>query len=134
MKTSIKFLAIVCTFFLASSFTVQEVYHGHWERLGSKKVDFRLDKDVFHVGMHEGAFRKLKLEVTGGSINVHQVMIEYANGTRDKFPVKQSFNKGQGSRVLDLPGNKRIIKDITLWYDTKNRSRKKATVHIFGKH
>ncbi len=134
MKSSISLFALISTLFFASSFTVQEACHGRWEKLGSKKVDYRLDKDVIQVGYHKGGFKQLKMEVTGGTVNVHQVTIAYGNGQKDKIRVQQSFKKGQKSRVLDLPGNKRAIKSITLWYDTKNRSRKKASVHIFGKH
>ena len=38
------------------------------------------------------------------------------------------------SRIIDLEGGKRIIKDITLWYDTKNRAKRRATVHLYGRH
>ncbi len=105
-----------------------------WEKLGSRKVDYGLDKDVIQVGAHEGAFTKLKIQVMGGALNMHKVVVEYGNGTKDELEVKQNFDKNSGTRVIDLEGNKRIIKDITFWYDTKNAAKGKATVIVFGKH
>ena len=104
-----------------------------WQRLGSKKVQFRIDRDVIQVGAAEGGFTKLKIQVTGGNLNMHRIVVEYGNGAKDEIEVRHQFTRGTGSRVLDLRGKGRIIKDITFWYDTKNISRRRATVHVFGK-
>ena len=32
-----------------------------WEKLGSRKVNFGLERDTLPVGAHEGAFTKLKV-------------------------------------------------------------------------
>ena len=34
---------------------------GSWEKLGSRKVNFTLDKDVIQLGAKEGAFSKLMI-------------------------------------------------------------------------
>lgn len=105
-----------------------------WERLGSRKVDFGLDKDTIVVGAHEGAFTKLKIEVRGGSLNMHRMVVHFKNGDKQEVQLKHNFVKGNGSRIIDLKGNKRLIKKITFHYDTKNNSKKKATIHVFGRH
>ncbi len=105
-----------------------------WERLGSRKVNFGIDKDVIAVGAHDGAFTKLKIEVRGGAINMHKMIVHFANGTEQNVELKHNFEKGGGSRIIDLAGNKRIIKSITFFYDTKNHANSKATVHVFGRH
>ena len=107
---------------------------GAWEKLGKKTVNFKLDKDVLHVGTHEGSFKILKLEVTGGSVNMHKMVVHYGNGNKETIHHRQTFRKGSDSRNIDLSGNNRIIKQITFFYDRINASRKKATVHVFGKH
>jgi hypothetical protein len=106
----------------------------NWEKLGSKKVNFRLDRDVIQVGAKDGRFSKLKIEVTGGSLNMKKMVVEYRNGDKENIQLKNSFGKKSGSRVIDLKGNKRIIKDITFVYDSVNRPGHKATIHVFGKH
>ena len=105
-----------------------------WEHLGSRTVNYRLDKDVMHVGAREGGFTKLKIKVTGGNLQMHRMVVEYGNGHKEKIHLKHYFGKGSTSRIIDLNGGRRVIKDITIWYDTKNFSRRKAKVHIFGRH
>jgi len=61
------------------------------------------------------------------------MVVEYGNGSKDNISLKHNFRKGSDTRVIDLEGGKRIIKDITFWYDTKNLSSKKAKVDVFGK-
>lgn len=134
MKTSVKYLFLASIFLLATSFTLSETSVAKWVKLGSKKVSYKLDRDVLRVGAQDGRFTKLKIEVTGGKVNMHKMIVEYGNGTKDNIPLRHSFDRKSGSRVIDLEGYKRVIKDITFFYDTKNRSRNKATVHVFGKH
>ena len=133
MKTSLSLFALVFSLLIGSSFTSSDAIYSDWEKLGSKKISYKLDKDVIHVGANDGTFKKLKIKVTGGSINMHKMVVEYGNGTFDNIPLKHTFKKGSDSRVIDLEGGKRIIKDITFLYDTKNMSKKKAMIHIFGK-
>ena len=106
----------------------------NWEHLGSRKVNYRVDKDVIRVGAHEGGFTKLKIKVSHGSLNMHRMIVEYGNGSKDVVPLKFQFRRGSDTRVIDLKKGKRIIKDITFWYDSKSFSRHRATVHVFGRH
>lgn len=127
MKTHLFVLALLSLF-------VMSVAPPKWERLGSRKVNFGLDVDTIPVGAHEGAFTKVKIEVRGGSLNMHRMVIHFKNGENHEVQLKHNFSKGSGSRIIDLPGNKRIIKSITFHYDTKNMARSRATVHVFGRH
>ena len=133
MKTTFKLLGFIMIMFIGSSFTAENSLVGDWKKLGSKKVSYKLDRDVIHVGAKERGFTKLKVVVSGGKLNMHKMVVEYGNGSKDNIPLKHTFKKGSDSRVIDLQGGKRVIKDITFWYDTKNASRKKAKVHVFGK-
>lgn len=127
-----KFLSLLFTAFLFFSF--QGVAQGNWEKLGSRVVNFGLDKDIIPVGAHEGAFTKLKIVVKGGAINMHKMKVHYMNGETQNIALKHNFSKQSASRVIDLKGNKRLIKKITFFYDTKNLARKRATVHVLGRH
>jgi len=112
-------------------------FNGHsqtWERLGNRVVNYGLDKDDIFVGAHEGAFTKIKVEVSGGALNMHRMIVHYMNGSKQEISLKHNFNKKSSSRVIDLKGNKRLIKKITFVYDTKNLARAKAKVHVFGRH
>jgi len=125
--------SIICVGLL-SFVNIKEMQQGTWERLGSRKVNYGLDHDIIPVGLFKGTFTKLKIKVMGGSLNMHRMVVTYGNGAKDQIPLKHTFIRGAESRVIDLKGNKRIIKSITLWYDSKGFSRRRATFHIFGRH
>ena len=103
-----------------------------WERLGVRKVNFGIDKDVISLGIVDARFTKLKVDVTG-SLNMHKMKVHYGNGTSQEISIKHNFIKGSNSRVIDLKGNKRIIKKVEFWYDTKNKAKRKATLKLFGR-
>lgn len=134
MKTILKYSFIALLGISLFSFTNAHKSSKDWDFLGSRTVNFSLDKDVLEVGSKEGAFTKLMLKVNRGSLNLHKVIVSYGNGSRDEINVKHEFKKGSTSRVLDLNGKGRIVKKITFWYDTKNRSSRKATVQVYGRH
>ena len=40
------------------------------------------------------------------------MVVTYANGVADTIPVRHIFKEGSLSRIIDLPGRKRIIRKI----------------------
>lgn len=105
-----------------------------WEKLGTRTVDQRLDKDVIAVGARKGGFTKLKVAVRGGAINMHKMVITYKNGTKENINLRHNFGPKSASRVIDIRGGKRFIQKITFFYDTKGITPGKAVVHVFGRH
>ncbi|WP_299217023.1 DUF2541 family protein [uncultured Aquimarina sp.] len=128
-KIALPFLIII--FLVGSSFTS---YIAKWEHLGSRTVNYKIDRDVIKVTALDGVFKKLKVKVTNGSLNMHRIVVEYGNGEKQVIQVRKKIKKGGATRLIDLKGNKRIIRDITFFYDTKNLSRNRAKIHVFGKH
>ena len=86
------------------------------------------------VGAKDGGFTKLKVMVTGGALNMHRMVITYMNGTKEEIHLRNSFARGTTSRVIDIKGGQRLIKNIKFVYDTKNLARKKAKIHVYGRH
>lgn len=127
-----KILSLLFTAFLFLSFS--SIAQGKWEKLGTRIVNYGLDKDVIPVGGREGNFTKLKVVVKGGAVNMHRMTVHYMNGEVEKVALKHNFSKASATRTIDLKGHKRKIKKITFFYDTKNLARKRATVHVFGRH
>ncbi len=125
------FIFGLVNFDLASS---NPVLLGDWVKLGSKKVNFKVEKDLMTVGVKEGGFVSLKIVVTEGSLNMHRMVVHYGNGTNEPIELRNNFTKDSGSRIIDLKGKKRIITKIVFWYDTKDMANNRATVTVFGKH
>lgn len=117
------------------SFSLAELQSSRpWELLGVKKVDYALDRDEVLVTAREGTFTGLKIRVKRSPINLHKIVVHYGNGQVDEIEVRTNIRAGGETRVLDLPGNRRVIQKVVFWYDTKNLARGKGLVELWGRH
>lgn len=87
-----------------------------WVKLGEREVNGRVDHDKIDVGRYEGAFTKLTLYVEKSEMELLDFEITFGNGERFHPEVKHFFREGTRTRVIDLPGDKRIIRNINLRY------------------
>ncbi len=129
---SIKFFLAVLIGTSAMSFTLE--HDGRWELLGSRRINYQVDRDEILVTRAEGVFSAIQLRVKRSPINMHKLAVHYGNGEVDEIDLRESFRAGSSSRVIDLPGNKRIIKKVVMWYDTKNLAAGKGVVELWGRH
>ena len=128
-----KILSVLFTAFMFISLSGFSQKRVKWEKLGVRAVDYKIDKDDIHVGAKEGGFTKLKVVVAGGALNMHKMVVTYMNGEKEDIALRHNFKKGSGSRIIDLNGGKRLIKNIRFFYDTKNLAKSKAKVIVFGR-
>jgi hypothetical protein len=137
MKIQLFFTALAATLALTfQSFTTLPVSATMrpWELLGTKKVNYGLDRDEIDVTAREGSFTGIQLRVKRSPINMHKVAVHFGNGEVQEFELRDNFRAGSESRILDLPGNKRVIRKIVIWYDTKNLAVGKGVVEVWGRH
>ncbi len=87
-----------------------------WVKLGEREVNGRVDHDRIEVGRYEGKFSKLTLYVENSEIELLDFEITFGNNERVRPGVKHFFKEGQRTRVIDLPGDDRVIKEINLKY------------------
>jgi len=130
MKIRLFFTAMAAL--IAMSFSSFE--NRPWELLGVRKINHGLDRDEIIVTRAEGVFSAVQLRIKRSPINMHKLAIHYGNGEVDEIELRENYRAGSQSRVIDLPGNKRIIQKVVLWYDTKNLARGKGVVELWGKH
>jgi hypothetical protein len=104
---------------------------GDWEKLGSRQVDFGLDKDEIRCA-HEGRFNAIKIDVDDGNLEMYNLRIEFANGEHFSPDIRYKFGQGERSRTIDMPGDARVIKSITFLYSSKLR-KGRATVTVYGR-
>ncbi len=137
MKIKLFATALIALFamsFQTSTVTAVDEASRPWELLGEKKVNYGLDRDEIVVTAQEGFFTGLKLKVKRSPINMHKLAVHYGNGEVQEIELRENFRAGTESRVLDLPGNKRIIRKVVIWYDTNNLARGKGVVELWGRH
>ncbi|MBK6993403.1 MAG: hypothetical protein IPH31_00200 [Lewinellaceae bacterium] len=130
MKIKLFFTAIAAL--VAMSFTTLE--NRPWELLGARKINYGLDRDEIIVTRAEGVFSAVQLRIKRSPINMHKLAIHYGNDEVEEIELRENYRAGSQSRIIDLPGNKRIIKKVVLWYDTKNLAHGKGVVELWGRH
>ncbi|MFZ4475195.1 MAG: hypothetical protein ACOYPR_08385 [Saprospiraceae bacterium] len=129
-------LLMLCamTLFTLSFTTENNALKGPWEILGMRKINYSLDRDEIIVTRAEGVFTALKVKVKKAPINMQKLVVTFGNGEVEELELRNNFAAGSESRVIDLPGNKRVIKKIVFWYDTKNIANRKGIVEVWGRH
>lgn len=114
--------------------TVKNKQAFKWEKLGSRKVNMGADHDEILVTAYAGFFTKIKFKVLDAPILLRNVKIIFGNGESRNVKVNKKFTAGMESRVIDLPGNTRIIKKIVMNYTAVARHKGKATFVVWGRH
>lgn len=96
-------------------------------------VDFRVDHDAI-VAVGDGAFRAIRIDVEGGDLEMFDVKLTFANGETFSPGTRVYFREGTPSRVIDLPGDARIIRRIDFFYRSPLfGGQRRAVVHVYGR-
>jgi hypothetical protein len=107
---------------------------GGWDYLGQANVDGLRDRDVITVGRADGRFRSLQLRVEAAPIEFQRVVVHYVNGTSEELQLRDRIPAGGETRVIDLRGSDRAIKDVEFWYSRTIRwTSVKPRVHLYGR-
>jgi hypothetical protein len=142
-STSLKtFLLLSCLLVFGQTYatsiqteTQEGINPPKWEKLGQRKVNYKLDRDEVLVTARDGRFNAVKLKVRKGGVNMHKMTIHFGDGTSQNVNMKNTIPAGGETRVVKLKGKKkRVIRKVVFWYDTKNLANKKAVVELWGKH
>jgi hypothetical protein len=93
---------------------------GQWVDLGSTRVNGKNDHDTIQV-RNQGTFRAIQIRVRGNAgVHFNLVVLRYGNGQREQIKVRDVIQGGSSSRVIDLPGVRRVIDKIDFLYDKAN--------------
>jgi hypothetical protein len=88
----------------------------NWEKLGERWVDGKVDRDTIAVGRAEGKFTAIQIKVEQSALEMFDVVVTFGDGSTWSPPTRLTFSKDSSSRVIDLPGDKRIIKKVDFKY------------------
>ena len=93
-----------------------EVPRGDWVKLGERWVDGTHDRDVIPVGAREGRYRQLMFVVENSALEMFDVIVTFGDGQRFSPPTRHVFSAETRSRVIDLPGDTRVIRSVEFRY------------------
>jgi hypothetical protein len=104
-----------------------------WDYLGEANVDGAADHDRITVTRTEGTFRAIQLRVERAPIEFNRVVVHYSNGQSDPVPVRERIAEGGASRAIDLPGQRRAIQSVEIWYERAKLAGAKPRVTLYGR-
>jgi hypothetical protein len=103
----------------------------HWILLGTAHVDKDEDHKTIHVGDNAGQFRKIQLRVSGAAIDLQRMVVHFGNGTQEELAVADRIRSGGKTPELDLPGERRTIDSVELWF-SKEYAETRPEVSLYG--
>ncbi len=127
-------LAILTIFTAGTAFTPVKKVNGDWFFLEDKKVGFGVDHDVIHFGNWKDDVRQIKLRVTDGPLRMYNMVIHFDNGTTQAVELRNKFNAGTESRIIDMDGGLRHLTKIEFWYETRGFARGKSRIAVWGRN
>jgi hypothetical protein len=116
MKLSIMFAALVIVAVGGSAARADRWDSKGWVKLGEREVNGKVDRDRIEVGAHDGKFTKLTLYVENSDLDLLDFEVTFGNKEKWHPEVRHVFKEGARTRVIDLPGDERVIKTIDLKY------------------
>jgi hypothetical protein len=102
-----------------------------WTKLGEQTVNGKVDRDTIRVGRSEGKFTKLNLVVEGSDLELLSFVVTFANGQKFSPAVRHHFKESSRTRIIDLPGDERIIQKIDVTYKN-TRGGGNARMEVWG--
>jgi hypothetical protein len=117
-------------------------YNGHrhaaWELIGTREVSFRADRDtIFAQGRDR--HRQVMICVYRAPVRMIDVDVRFKNGGHQDLAVRDVIGAGQCTRAIDLQGNRRDIRSVSLSYKTianfrpHNRFPSTAVVRVYAR-
>lgn len=103
----------------------------HWVFLGQRHVDGHADQDNIEVKPEEGKFRAIQFRVDGGQVKFSKVIVHFRDGSREELNVRADVRAGQRTGTIDLPGNRRLIQRVEMWY-AKGNWRARPAINLYG--
>lgn len=103
-----------------------------WTMLGETVVNGNRDKDKIMVSRADGKFRQLTVVVLDSDLEMLDMEVKMGKGKPFSPNVRQVFRENTRTRVIDLPGDDRVIKWIEFSYRNLPGGGR-ARVQVWGK-
>ena len=87
-----------------------------WDFLGCTQVDAGHDHGRIQIVRRDRLFRTIQLRVSGEAMFFDRVVMHFGNGTSQELIVSQRISPGGKDYVIDLPGERRTLESVELWY------------------
>lgn len=123
-------LGLLAVLALAGSLAAQE--DRDWAFLGESHVDKLADHDRISVHHGQESFRAIRFQVQNGDVEIDRIRVHFHHDYQaaDRL-MHVRLASGSTSRAIKLPGGRRIIDSVEIWY-RKDRSSERPAVLLYG--
>lgn len=87
-----------------------------WTKLGEHWVNGGGDVDTILVGASEGRYHRVMLKVEHSALELFDVVFTFGDNSTFSPQTRLVFAQGTTTRVIDLPGDARIIRRVQFHY------------------
>jgi hypothetical protein len=115
----------------ARSTAAESPRSNEYESLGERWVSSKNDRDSIHAG-RQGRFRQILIVVDESALEMNNVVVHFGDGTSYSPNTRLVFDRSSRSRVIDLPGDARIVKRVDFRYGNLPGGGR-AHVEVFGR-
>lgn len=131
MRISSIILILLATGF--SSFTSFHQQTGPWKFLGEKNISFQVGRDIINMEEQPEGYRKLRLRVSEGPVNISTIKIYFVNGEVQELPLQKILSPGGRGFVIDLNGGIQILSKIEFIYETAGYKDGRSRLAVWGR-
>ncbi len=103
-----------------------------WVHLGSRQVTSGGERDIIRT-TSEGRFKRIRLVVEGGDLELFDVRITFADGTTFSPSGRFTFAGNSRTRVIAWSGAARVVRWINFFYRRTTSGQGRATVRAYGR-
>jgi len=108
-------------------------YSGRWIRLGTREVNFGIDRDSIVISRTRGPMRQLLVKARYSPVEVYDIRVIFTNGTSYDAANRQRLNTGDDRIYIDLPGVARTVREVVFRYRKIASASKRAMIELYGR-
>jgi hypothetical protein len=111
------FFAPLVTALLVLAFATSLFARGQfWDFLGYTQVDAGHDHGRIQIVRRDRLFRTIQLRFSGEAMFLDRIVMHFGNGSSQELTVSERISPGGKDYVIDLPGERRALESVELWY------------------
>ncbi|GIU67301.1 hypothetical protein [Candidatus Phycosocius spiralis] len=103
-----------------------------WRMIGQMQAQRTLDRDALYVRA-DRAYSAIRIRVLNAPMEFFNVQIHFRNGGSREINVRQWIERGGATRIINLPGEKRLISRIVFWYKTPPLAGQRSMVQVWAR-
>ncbi len=103
-----------------------------WKSVAIDDVDLRDDRFTLSVGRNKGLLKSIRIRTRDNAVRIRRVRIVFGNGSVQRVRLNERLRAGGQTDVIDLNGNNRFIREVTVRTQGQNR-RRRTRLEVIGK-